>query len=156
VLERLVNRHPASLVEDAQTMPTIGASLRVWVAKDGMGTLYRDAIMACAHGELQGSGPQPEPEPQAQPEGLETTPRHAEERSGWRHPVLLLLPLKLGLGRHIHPRYARTRTRVIGCSAALMPSAVFVQLYSSHRCIVPASPGGMCNHDAQRTTDSQN
>jgi hypothetical protein len=112
--------------------------------------------MACAHGELQGSGPQPEPEPQAQPEGLETTPRHAEERSGWRHPVLLLLPLKLGLGRHIHPRYARTRTRVIGCSAALMPSAVFVQLYSSHRCIVPASPGGTCNHDAQRTTDSQN
>eukprot|EP01049_Picozoa_sp_SAG25_P017327 SAG25_NODE_4423_length_818_cov_0.995828_1_plen_27_part_10 len=27
-----MNRHPASLVEDAQTMPTIGASLRVWVA----------------------------------------------------------------------------------------------------------------------------
>jgi hypothetical protein len=101
---------PASASERA-----VGESLRVWVAMDSMGTLYRDSIVACARGEtsvtatvpfVKSAEPEPEPEPEPELyEAEEAVPRAGREGSDWRHPVLVLLPLKLGLGRYINPRY---------------------------------------------------
>ena len=142
-------------------------SLRLWVAKDSMGTIYRDSIIACAAGTgVAGSEPEPEPEleqhaggaeigavdvrMEASPAGLsdfnpyddddddddddaddaddaddddvqqqQQKQQHTtgdgdcdgggdnsdESEANWRHPVLVLLPLKLGLGRYVNPRY---------------------------------------------------
>jgi hypothetical protein len=104
VLERLVNFHPDTGTHSTSAQAgadTVGTEeLRVWVATDSMGTIYKDAIKACAAGNTNASesGSEPEPEPESDPDG-------GDAESRWRHPVLLLLPLKLGLDRHIHPRY---------------------------------------------------
>ena len=126
VLERLVNSHPEAAAAAAAAAHGAAAAaaaaaagegggdgaaaaaaegeLRVWVATDSMGTIYKDAIQACAAGHppasstTPGAEPEPEPEPELDPAG-------GGGGGGWRHPVLLLLPLKLGLDRYIHPRY---------------------------------------------------
>ena len=118
VIEQLVNSHPVNRNGKAKAMMPTGASggataaeeceggdmtdLRVWVAPDSMGTMYRDAIQACAAGRpqpLHTATPEPEPEPEPEPAA-------GADGSKWRHPVLLLLPLMLGLGRNINPLYA--------------------------------------------------